>query len=343
MVGLPEGTRVESLSVVERQRLEIVKALATGARILLLDEPSAVLAPSEVEELLALVREFVDEGGAAALITHKLREVFVAADRVTVLRHGVVTFSGTVSGQTEETLAEAMIGQALKQSADVGARPMLIPSASAPIVTHFGGIPLRSGELVGIAAVEGNGQRELLRGIALGQGARGSVALVPEDRTIEGLIPDLSITENLMLGLEQDARWARGQRLDWTRARSRTAALIETFGIRADGPDAAVRTLSGGNQQKVVLARALEHRPEILIAENPTRGLDIRATEFIHQQLRGAASDGVLVLIYSTDLDEVLELGRRVLVVHAGRVAEAPREADRRLVGEMMLGVTGGR
>jgi simple sugar transport system ATP-binding protein len=157
------------------------------------------------------------------------------------------------------------------------------------------------------------------------------------------LILDLSITENLMLGLEQDSRWARGHRLDWTRARSRTAALIETFGIRADGPDAVVRTLSGGNQQKVVLARALEHRPEILIAENPTRGLDIRATEFIHQQLRAAASDGVLVLIYSTDLDEVLELGRRVLVVHAGRVAEAPSGADRRLVGEMMLGVTGGR
>jgi simple sugar transport system ATP-binding protein len=334
---------VESLSVVQRQRLEIVKALATGARILLLDEPSAVLAPSEVEELLALVREFVDGGGAAAIITHKLREVFVAADRVTVLRHGVVTLSGAVSEQTEETLAEAMIGQALQRSADGAPSQAPIPSGSAPIVTHFGGVPLRSGELVGIAAVEGNGQRELLRGIALGQGAPGSVALVPEDRTTEGLILDLSITENLMLGLERDSRWVRGYRLDWTRARSRAAELIETFSIRADGPDAAVRTLSGGNQQKVVLARALEHRPDILIAENPTRGLDIRATEFIHQQLRAAASAGVLVLIYSTDLDEVLELGRRVLVVHAGRVAEAPRGADRRVVGEMMLGVTGGR
>ena len=120
----------------------------------------------------------------------------------------------------------------------------------------------------------------------------GSVALVPEDRTTEGLIPDLSITENLMLGLDRDPRWARGRRLDWNKARSRTEELIATFRIRADGPDAPVRTLSGGNQQKVVLARALERRPAILIVENPTRGLDIRATDFVHEQLRAAASAG---------------------------------------------------
>ena len=337
--GLPPNARVETLSVALRQRLEIGKALVTGARILLLDEPSAVLAPSEVEELLTLVREFVDGGGAAALITHKLREVFVAADRVTVLRQGAVTFSGAVTGQTEDTLARAMIGEAVERSATATSPTTPGSSESPPIVSHFGGIALRAGDLVGVAAVEGNGQRELLRGIALGD-RTGSMALVPEDRTTEGLIPELSITENMMLGLDGDPRWARGRRLDWTRARSRTAELIEAFRIRADGPDAAVRTLSGGNQQKVVLARALERRPAILVAENPTRGLDIRATTFVHQQLRDAANSGVLVLIYSTDLDEVLDLGRRVLVVHAGQVAEAPRGADRRVVGGMMLGVT---
>jgi simple sugar transport system ATP-binding protein len=131
-------------------------------------------------------------------------------------------------------------------------------------------------------------------------------------------------------------------RLDWARARSRTGELIEAFRIRAESPDAPVRSLSGGNQQKVVLARALERRPAILIAENPTRGLDIRATAFVHAQLRAAAATGVLVLVYSTDLDEVLDLGRRVLVVHAGRVAEAPRGADRRLVGDMLLGIVRG-
>jgi ABC-type uncharacterized transport system ATPase subunit len=337
--GLPADARVETLSVALRQRLEIAKALATGARILLLDEPSAALAPSEVEELLAVVRKFVDQGGAAALITHKLREVFLAADHVTVLRHGVVTYSGAIAGQTEETLARAMIGGAMERWADGASHSAPAPPESAPVVARFGGVPLRAGELVGIAAVEGNGQKELLRGIAQGDGTQGSVALVPEDRTTEGLVPDLSITENLVLGLDQDPRWARGRRLDWARARSRTVELIETFGIRAEGPDALVRSLSGGNQQKLVLARALEHHPAILIAENPTRGLDIRATVFVYQRLREAAAAGVLVLFYSTDLDEVLELGRRVLVVHAGRVAEAPRGADRGMVGEMMLGV----
>ncbi len=339
MADLPASTRVELLSVVERQRLEIVKALATGAGVLLLDEPSAVLAPSEVEELLALVREFVDGGGAAALITHKLREVFTAADRVTVLRRGTVTFSGAVAGQTEETLARAMIGPTVEPSANPISPAAPSSSGTAPIVTRFGGIPLRAGELVGIAAIERNGQRELLRATRPTDGAQGSVALVPEDRTTEGLIPELSITENLVLGLDHDPRWTRGRRLDWARARARAAELIEAFRIRAEGPDVAVRTLSGGNQQKVVLARALERRPTILVAENPTRGLDIRATAFVHEQIRAAASAGVLVLIYGTDLDEVLELGQRVLVVHAGLVAEAPRGADRRVVGEMMLGI----
>jgi len=342
MAGLPEAARVESLSVVLRQRLEIAKALATGASILLLDEPSAVLAPSEVDELLILVREFVDAGGAAALITHKLREVFMAADRVTVLRHGVVTFSGAVAGQTEETLALAMIGEGVERGHDGERQAAPIPSESAPVVARFGDVPLKAGELVGIAAIEGNGQQELLRRIARGDGALGSVALVPEDRTTEGLIPDLSITENLVLGLDEDPQWARGRRLDWARARSRTGELIEAFRIRAESPDAPVRSLSGGNQQKVVLARALERRPAILIAENPTRGLDIRATAFVHAQLRAAAAAGVLVLVYSTDLDEVLDLGRRVLVVHAGRVAEAPRGAGRRLVGDMLLGIVRG-
>jgi ABC-type uncharacterized transport system ATPase subunit len=341
MAGLSGNTRVETLSVAQRQRLEIVKALATGARILLLDEPSAVLAPSEVEELLALVREFVDAGGTAALITHKLREVFVAADRVTVLRQGIVTYEGPVAGQTEETLARAMIG-ADRGSGPTGAlQPPESPSAPGSILTHFGGIALGAGELVGIAAVEGNGQRDLLRGVVSASHRHDSVALVPEDRTTEGLIPDLSITENLMLGLDRDPRWVRGRRLDWKKARSRTEEIITTFRIRADGPDALVRTLSGGNQQKVVLARALECRPAILIVENPTRGLDIRATDFVHDQLRAAAAAGILVLIYSTDLEEVLELGRRVLVVHAGKVREAPRRADRRVVGEMMLGIRG--
>ncbi len=342
MEGLEPGARVERLSVALRQRLEIVKALAIGARILLLDEPSAVLAPSEVEELLALVREFVAAGGSAALITHKLPEVLIAADRVTVLRQGGVTLSAPVAGQTEKSLAEAMIGAARRNFPAPPVVPRGAPG-TAPPVTRLSEVPIYAGELIGVAAVEGNGQRELLGAIAAGQGVSGSVSFVPEDRTTEGLVPALSITENMVLGLSEDPRWARGVRLDWNAARARTGELLASFGIRAAGPDAPAATLSGGNQQKVVLARALERRPVVLVAENPTRGLDIQATLEVHQRLRAAAAEGVAVIVYSTDLDEVLELGRRVVVVHAGRVSEAPRGADRRVVGEMMLGVRRGQ
>jgi simple sugar transport system ATP-binding protein len=212
------------------------------------------------------------------------------------------------------------------------------------VTVEIGEIELRPGDLVGIAAVEGNGHRELLRAIAgLGQvpGVRvtGTVALVPEDRTAEGLIGELSIAENLVLGLGADPRWARGARLDWNAARRRTAELIEAFDIVAPGPDARAGTLSGGNQQKLLLARALERQPSVLVMENPTRGLDVRTTEEMHRRLRGAALAGVTVLVHSTDLDEVLALADRVLVVHRRKVREAARGADRQVVGEMMLGV----
>jgi simple sugar transport system ATP-binding protein len=346
MEGLPMGERVDTLTVAQRQRLEIVKALAAGATILLLDEPSAVLAPSEVEELLALVREFTARGGSAVLITHKLPEVFLVADRVTVLRAGRVTLHAPVHGQTPASLAEAMIGHApasliaevLGAPAPQVKRARADPAPTGPAV-RVGDIDVMPGELVGIAAVLGNGQRELLRSIALGRGT----AFVPEDRTIEGLIGVMSVTENMVLGLDTDPRWTRGARLDWNAARARTAELIERFGIRAPSPDAPAGTLSGGNQQKVVLARALEQGPHLLVAENPTRGLDIQATVEIHDRLRAAAAQGVAVLVYSTDLDEVLELSHRVLVVHAGKVREAPKGADRRVVGEMMLGVSSGQ
>lgn len=357
MRGLDPAARVESLSVALRQRLEIVKALATGARILLLDEPSAVLAPNEVEELLGLLRRFAEEDGAVALITHKLSEVESGADRVTVLRHGVVTLSGEVSGQSAASMTEAMVGgrevgksgsrEAGKSESGSKERNHVRPAG----LVRIDDIAIHAGEIVGIAAVEGNGQRPLLRRIA-GVGpptaltaavsVEGPVAFVPEDRTTEGLIPAMSLTENVVLGLNEDRRWVRGPWLDWKAARAHANWLIWSFGIGAPGPDVAAATLSGGNQQKVILARALESSPRILVAENPTRGLDVRATSAVHERLRGAAQAGVAVIVYSSDLDEVLELGQRVLVVREGRVSEAPRGADRRLVGEMMVGLRTG-
>ncbi|HEX7023799.1 MAG TPA: ATP-binding cassette domain-containing protein [Gemmatimonadales bacterium] len=345
MAGIAPDAPVRTLSVAQRQRLEIVKALASGATILLLDEPTALLAPSEVEELLALLRALAGSGGAIALITHKLSEVMAAADRVTVLRRGKVTLSASVKYVTAAGLAEAMIGGAEEARGQAGEEG---GGAAGETRVTVGDTTIRAGELVGIAAVEGNGQRELLRAIAgLGRmsdvSVRGTVSFVPEDRTIEGLIPELSITENLVLGMQDDARWTRGPVIDWPGARAHAATVIRSYGIVASGPDARAATLSGGNQQKVVLARALEQRPQVLVAENPTRGLDIRATREVHERLREAAREGVAVLVYSTDLDEVLELGRRILVLHRGRAAETPPGADRRVVGEMMLGVGGQR
>ena len=348
---LDPAALVQSLSAQLRQRLEIVKALAADARVLLLDEPSAVLAPREVRELLRTIRGFAASGGAVVLITHKLDEVFAAADRVTVLRRGVVTFSGPIAGQTPATLARAMLGAELprapRRPAVAGA--VLVRAESLVVAPARSGrgasFEFRAGEIVGIAAIEGNGQRELLRAIAgldevkiVGGTLEVStpIALVPEDRTREGLITEFSLTENVLLGvLDRAGRW-----LDWSALRSRTASLLTEFDVRAPGPDVPVVSLSGGNQQKLVFARAFAREPRVLVAEDPTRGLDILATQAIHQRLREAASRGVAVVVHSSDLDEVLELADRIFVVASGVVQEMPPGATRETVGDAMLALT---
>jgi general nucleoside transport system ATP-binding protein len=206
-----------------------------------------------------------------------------------------------------------------------------------------------AGETVGIAAVEGNGQRELLRAIAgLVRPFRGRleierpVAFIPEDRTTEGLIPELDLTQNVVLGVGRGAPWVRGRRIDWDSARERTEALVREFGIRAPSADVLAGALSGGNQQKLVVARALERLPRIIVAENPTRGLDVHASRAVWQRLHGAVANGAALIVYSTDLDEVLERASRVVVVAKGRVTAAPPGASRVEIGAMMLGAPGG-
>lgn len=345
--GLPldAAALAGSLSVQLRQRLEIVKALAADARVLLLDEPTAVLAPREVQELLQTIRAFAAQGGAVVLITHKLDEVVAAADRVTVLRRGVVTFSGPIAGQTKATLAQAMLGGELPRTERRAVTPGEVVVRAEAL--RIGASPaqsfeLRAGELVGVAAIEGNGQRELLRGIAGVMTPNGTVrvtgpvAFVPEDRTREGVIGEFSLTENLLLGLLHRA----GKWIDWPLWRARTTALLAQFDIRAESAQVPASQLSGGNQQKLVFARAFERNPRVLVAEDPTRGLDILATQAIHERLRDAAARGVAVLVHSSDLDEVLELADRVLVIRNGVLTEMPRGATRDEVGEMMLGVS---
>jgi ABC-type uncharacterized transport system ATPase subunit len=362
--GLDPMAVVETLSVGEKQRLEIAKALAGKARVLLLDEPTAVLAPAEVAELFSLIRTFVAGGGAVVLITHKLREVFGVADRVTVLRHGRVTLTGPVAAETPDTLAAAMLGgragpgvggtgrEETTGAAATGAPVLRLERLSVPPLGGRGPglraatLTLRAGEIVGVAAIEGNGQRELMlavAGVVAPAGGvldvNGSVALIPEDRTTEGLIPDMSLVENVVLGGGRGAPWIQGGRIRWAEAERHTAALLEAYDVRAPGPGVRAGLLSGGNQQRLVLGRALAAEPRVLVAENPTRGLDIQATRAVQSSLRRAAARGVAVLLYSSDLDEVLELAHRVVVVADGVLTEMPPGASRDQVGAAMLGV----
>jgi simple sugar transport system ATP-binding protein len=364
-VGLPldPDQRAGRLSVALKQRLEIVKALAANARILLLDEPTGVLAPAETEELLSVIRSFTDGGGAAVLITHKLDEALRWADRVTVLRQGAVTYTGTPATQTRESLARAMIGPGpdlpfLSTRSSVKAEalipgPPLIKLEALEVARESGyGLAVRhatlvvhGGEIVGVAGVEGNGQRELLRAVAgriTPLRGRAEVArplgFIPEDRSTEGLIPELTVAENLVLGRESSATWMRHGGIRWRAVRDHASTVLSDYGITASGPKAKAASLSGGNQQKLVLARELSIHPLVIVAENPTRGLDVSAATAIHARLRGAVQRGAAVLFYSNDLDEVLSLADRIVVVTQGVLHPVPSGASRAEVGSLMLG-----
>lgn len=346
---LDPNARVERLPVSAQQRLEIAKALAHDARVLILDEPTAVLAPEETDELLRWLRAFASEGNAVVLITHKLREALAIADDVTVLRRGRVAMSGSAAGATVESLSSALLGE---EPAAEGERN--VAYAAGNVVASLTGVSalddrgvtalrdatlqVRGGEIAGVAAVEGAGQRELLRVLAGRlQPSMGSaiipqnVAFVPEDRHRDALILDFSATENVVL---KDAGARRG-RVRWLAERRRTSVLISDYDVRGGDSTTRVRALSGGNQQKLVLARELEGKPSLVVAENPTRGLDIRASRAVLGRLRAAASGGAAVVVYSSDLDEVLSIATRVLVVHAGHVLEVP--LDRERVGRAMI------
>jgi len=357
-VGLPldPDQRAGTLSVGLMQRLEIVKTLAAEARVLLLDEPTAVLAPPEVEELFGMVRRFTGQGGSAVLITHKLAEAVGAAERVTVLRRGAVVVSGPTADITPAALAAAMIGgergtagpprrQRTPGAVLIRADALEVAGAGGGLAVRGASLEVRAGEVVGLAAVEGNGQRELLRAIAgrlrpLRGGSlevAAPVGFVPEDRTTEGLLPELSLTENVVLGSGKADPWVSGWRIDWRRARRWTAELLAEYAVVAAGPDAPASALSGGNQQRMVLARELARRPAVIVAENPTRGLDLRATGEVHRRLRVAAADGAAVLFHSADLDEVLDLADRVLVMSRGILTESA-ESSRAEIGARMLG-----
>jgi ABC-type uncharacterized transport system ATPase subunit len=361
-LALDPTARVGDLPVSAQQRCEIVKALSRDATVLILDEPTAVLAPDEAQALLAWLRAFVAEhpSHAVVLITHKLRDALAVADDITVLRRGERVATGAASAFTEASLADAMLGpgthsdamqhevvpQVVPHTNSVGAHHHVITvdnievrDARGVLRVRGASFTVRAGEIVGVAAVEGSGQHELLRAVAgllpvaRGRlGAPADIAFVPEDRHRDALLLDASLAENLAL---RDAGARRG-RMEWRSFAARTTDLLIRRDVRARDARVSARTLSGGNQQKFILARALDEAPPALVVENPTRGLDFRATAAVHAALHDARDAGIAILLYSSDLDEVLALADRVLVLHNGVVHEVPR--DRAIVGRAMLG-----
>jgi simple sugar transport system ATP-binding protein len=312
--------RVADLSVGEKSKLELVKAIAGRPRFLILDEPTSVLAPAEARELFDVMRRLAADGVTVVFISHKIPEVLEVATRIVVMRRGRIVVDG--GAMSAEELAEAMVE---RRSRDAVTAARTIRGEPA---LEDGTLEVHPGEIVAIIGVAGNGQSELAA--RLRDTLRGRVAHIPEDRARVGLIAEMTIAENIALA---EPRWSPRA------AAKRAAELIERFDIRAQSPLQAAGSLSGGNQQKVILARELERKPEIIVAAEPTRGLDIEATRFIHDELRAAAARGAAILLITSDLDEAFALGDAIHVIYRGMLSarltpgEAASQAPRLMAG----------
>jgi ABC-type uncharacterized transport system ATPase subunit len=372
-IAVDPGARIWQLSLGEQQRVEILKALYRQAHILILDEPTAVLTPQEAESLFETLRVMAGEGRTVIFISHKLHEVKAVADRVTVLRDGRTIDTVEAASATLRSLAALMVGRdvslAARVARDVQLGPPMLEVRGLSARGDRGGdalrgvdLTVRGGEIVAIAGVAGNGQRELaetitgmrsaaggeivvggrkLRGGDAREAIKAGVAHVPEDRLHTGVAPSLSIASNVVLKSYRDRRATRGPLLKLRTIREHAAQLIHRYDVRGGHPDLPARQLSGGNLQKVVLAREFDGEPRVLVVASPTRGLDVAAIETVHGYLREAASGGVGVLLISEDLDEILALADRVLVMYEGAIA-GERDAGQATVEELGLLMAGG-
>jgi simple sugar transport system ATP-binding protein len=365
------GAPVWQLSLGEQQRVEILKALYREARILILDEPTAVLTPQEAAALFVTLREMAAEGRTVIFISHKLHEVQAVADRVTILRGGRSVATVPAADATPRALASLMMGREAgvpltRVSVVVGDPVLDVADVSADgdrgdAALRRASLVVRRGEILAVAGVAGNGQRELAEAVAGirrttagsirvgGESLRGGdpraaiaagIAYVPEDRLGTGVAPSLSIASNLALKGYRRPDQSRGPLLRLGRIRDHAVELIRRYRIAAPGPSAPTRVLSGGNVQKVVLAREFSAQPKVIVAASPTRGLDVGAIETVHAYLRDAAEDGVAVLLISEDLDEIFALADRIVVMYEGEVVGgvARAEADVEEIGLLMAG-----
>ncbi len=362
---LDTSARIDTLTVGSQQKVEIVKALHRGVSTLILDEPTAVLTPQEADELFAVTRRLSEQGLTVVLISHKLKDVLRFATRVAVMRRGKKVAEVKPSETTEEALAELMVGERPPPPppplSSPGDAVVSLVEVSAGRLQHVS-FTVRQGELLGIAGVDGNGQRELaevltgLRPLDSGRlnlsgvdevrltpkrARERGVANIPEDRLRDAMVGDFTVAENTALGRQRLMPFAKGPRIDVAGRLARTVALMEASDVRPRDPTLRLGSLSGGNQQKLVVARELDGDVKLLIAVQPTRGLDLAAVDAVRARLLAFRAKGGAVLLISLDLEEVLALSDRVLVLFEGRVtAELQRaQFDERLIGRRMLGV----
>ena len=349
--------RVEELSVGEKQRVEILKVLYRGADILILDEPTAVLTPLEVDGLFSVLRRLKEEGKSIIIITHKLYEATEIADRITVMRDGKVTGEADPATTTPFELATLMVGREIKlgqraRAEKTGAsrfavRGLTLKEKGRTVLEDIR-LEIRAGEILGIAGVEGNGQSELIRALTGmapvsgmevtldGAPIRGNatafieagVGHIPEDRLLAGVVTDLSIGENIMLGYHRQAQFLTRGLYDKSKIRSYAEDAIAKFRIKAPGGDTLLKELSGGNQQKVVVARVLGQAPKVVICAQPTRGVDVGAIEYIHEKIREYRDAGNAVLLISADLQEVQSLSDTIAVIYRGKIVSTGATDD---------------
>ena len=358
---------IENLPVGVQQRVEIVKVLLRDAKVVVFDEPTAVLTPSEIIEFFQIVKTLVSAGRGVVFITHKLKEALNIADRIAVLRRGKVVGEVDPGAATESQIAEMMVGRPVqltvdKRVADVGVAVLKVTDLTvldADGRTHVENVSfeVHAGEIVGVAGVQGNGQTELVEALTgLRKATGGTITLdgkdlthsdprerhqmgmahIPEDRQRQGLVGGLSVAENLVLTRYHDDQFSHGVLVDWDAANAIADTLIGEYDIRTPNKETGVGTLSGGNQQKVIVARELSRDLRLTIAAQPTRGVDVGSIEYIHSRIVKERDAGTAVLIVSTELDEVMALSDRLLVMYRGRVVA---ELDPKKVTPMEVGL----
>ena len=370
-LAVDPSAKVEDISVGAQQRVEILKTLYRGADILIFDEPTAVLTPAEIDELMIIMKNLVKEGKSIILITHKLDEIRAVSDRVTVIRRGKSIETVEIAGATNQDLAEMMVGRSVSFTTEKNPpQPKeVILSIKDLVVNENRGIPavknlsldVRAGEIVGIAGIDGNGQSELIQAITglrkvksgtiniKGKDVVGlpprkitemKVSHVPEDRHRDGLVLDMTISENIALQTYYKEPLSKNGILNYTNIHNYARKLMEEFDVRSANDYVPASALSGGNQQKAIIAREVDRDPDLLIVSQPTRGLDVGAIEYIHKRLIGERDKGKAVLVVSFELDEILNLSDRIDVIHDGKIQGivTPAETNKQELGILMAG-----